>query len=91
VTAAAEAPVGPVAGTKEYSREYQRRRARGLPTKGLAQILRNGIDPDDLANVPTSLRRAAEYLLAAGHPTSLIMAETGLTYRNVYELRENLR
>lgn len=82
---------GPVAGTPEYSREYQRRRAKGLPTKGLADILRAGIDPEDLAHVPTATRRQGEFLIARGARTSVIMAETGMTYRNVVELRESLR
>jgi hypothetical protein len=91
VTAAAEAPVGPVAGTKEYSREYQRRELGACRPRASR---RYSATASTRTTSPTSRPRCAgqaEYLLAAGHPTSLIMAETGLTYRNVYELRDNLR
>lgn len=76
-----------VAGTAEYGREYQRRRAVGLPTRGLAAAMRAGTVVPAIA--PSKLVQAQQ-MYARGESTSDIMRACGLTYAQCQDVRAGM-
>lgn len=76
-----------VAGTAEYAREYQRRRGLGLPTKGLAKLMREG---DVVPPVAPSKMRQAQQMYARGASTSFVMRAAGLTYAQCQDIRDGM-
>lgn len=68
-----------------FYREHARRRAKGLPTKGLmAQLRANGM----LNTGPVAEWVAIEQAIARGVPSSQIMTDLGVAYEAVAAVRE---
>lgn len=76
-----------VAGTAEYNREYQRRRALGLSTKGLAAELRSG---DVVPPMSGRKLKEAQQLYARGFATSRVMHCAGLSYAQCQQARTGM-
>lgn len=79
-----------IAGTALYAREYQRRRARGLPTKGLAKLLREG-GGEGVHLMPAATRRRIEAAYARGLRTSQVMQHLGVSYSECQQVLEASR
>jgi hypothetical protein len=76
-----------IAGTPEYAREYQRRRAHGLPTVGLAAEMRAGTT---VPTIPPKKLRLAQQMYARGLRTSDVMDALGLTYAQCQTVRAGM-
>lgn len=79
-----------IAGTALYAREYQRRRARGLPTKGLAKLLRD-TGGEGVHLMPAVTRRRIEAAYARGLRTSQVMQQLAVTYSECQQVLEASR
>lgn len=76
-----------IAGTPAYAREYQRRRAAGLPTIGLAEMMRAG---EVVPQLPARKLRQAQQLYARGWSTSRVMAAAGISYIEAQIVRSSM-